>query len=88
MDEFDPLGDISFDQYAPFDPGRAQVSPRCSLEPEEPGLPLLELADWQEDASYDGKPSTYVHYSIEWKLTYNGKVLSEDTDILAAILAA
>jgi hypothetical protein len=33
-----------------------------------PGLPLLQLADWNPSLPYDESPPTCIHYSIEWKL--------------------
>lgn len=41
-------------------------------------LPLLQLADWSEDKTYD--PPTCIHYSIEWKLTVNSKLVAKDTE--------
>ncbi|KAJ3548582.1 hypothetical protein NM208_g934 [Fusarium decemcellulare] len=43
-------------------------------------LPLLQLADWDEELSYDEQPPTCVHYSIEWKLTLNHRSISKDTE--------
>ncbi|KAL0929467.1 uncharacterized protein CTRU02_215633 [Colletotrichum truncatum] len=55
------------------------ASSRLSRPPEH-GLPLLQLADWDEDKSYDEQPPTCVHYSIEWKLTVNKKMVAEDSE--------
>ncbi|KAF4447038.1 AAA family, partial [Fusarium albosuccineum] len=55
---------------SPLDPPR---SDRTSL-------PLLQLADWDEELSYDEQPPTCVHYSIEWKLTLNHRSISKDTE--------
>ncbi|KAK0703597.1 hypothetical protein B0T26DRAFT_658552, partial [Lasiosphaeria miniovina] len=43
-------------------------------------LPLLQLADWSADVAYNECPPTCIHYSIEWKLTVNGRVAAKDTE--------
>jgi hypothetical protein len=40
----------------------------------------LQLADWSEDRAYDEQPPTCIHYSIEWKLTFNSKGIARDTE--------
>jgi hypothetical protein len=46
------------------------TSPAQTNQPQRvrPGLPLLQLADWNPSLPYDESPPTCVHYSIEWKL--------------------
>ncbi|KAH8901578.1 hypothetical protein GQ53DRAFT_800935 [Thozetella sp. PMI_491] len=43
-------------------------------------LPLLRLAEWDERKTYDEHQPICIHYSIEWKLTVNGKVVSTDSE--------
>lgn len=43
-------------------------------------LPLLQLADWDEDNAYDEHPLTYIHYSIEWKLVVEKKLIAKETE--------
>ena len=42
-------------------------------------LPLLQLADWSKDNAYDEHPLTCIHYSIEWKLIVDRKLIVKET---------
>lgn len=53
---------------------------RHEMRQPDASLPLLQPADWSEELSYDEEPPTCIHYSIEWKLTVNGKGVSKDTE--------
>ena len=48
------------------------------LPPE--GLSLLQLADWDQEKTYDEEPPCCIHYSIEWKVIINNKVVSDNTE--------
>jgi hypothetical protein len=39
-------------------------------------LALLQPSDWDLEKMYDKDPPSYIHSSIEWKLTLNNKVIS------------
>ena len=43
-------------------------------------LPLLGLDDWQAGMDYDQQPPSCIHYSIEWKVALNKRVVSDDTE--------
>jgi hypothetical protein len=43
-------------------------------------LQFLQEAEWDPDKTYDEHPPTCLHYSIEWKVKVNDKVISKDTE--------
>ena len=43
-------------------------------------LPLLQLSDWNADASYDEEPPTCVRYNIEWQILLKKVRLSKITN--------
>jgi hypothetical protein len=55
----------------------------------KPGLPLLQLADWNPNLRYDESPPTYIRYSIEWKLLLKkGRLLKLISDIEQNLILA
>jgi hypothetical protein len=50
------------------------------VRPHSGKLELLKLDEWSENVTYDEEPPTCLHYSIEWKVTLNNKLLSKDTE--------
>ncbi|KAK3943788.1 hypothetical protein QBC46DRAFT_404988 [Diplogelasinospora grovesii] len=43
-------------------------------------LPMLQLADWSEDKTYDEQPPTCIQYFIKWELTVNSKQAVKQTE--------
>ncbi|OBT41609.1 hypothetical protein VE00_07827 [Pseudogymnoascus sp. WSF 3629] len=48
------------------------------LQPDK--LQLLHIDEWNDENTYDEVPPSCIHYSIEWKVTLNGKLISKDTE--------
>ena len=47
------------------------------VRPHSGRLELLDLDEWNENATYDEEPPTCLHYSIEWKVTLNNRLLKK-----------
>ena len=43
-------------------------------------LTFVQLRDWDRESRYDEVPPTCIHYSIEWKVMVNRKVILKDTE--------
>jgi len=43
-------------------------------------LQFLQLAEWNEHNSYGEDEPSCLHYSIEWKVSVNNRIISKDTE--------
>ncbi|KAF2006537.1 hypothetical protein P154DRAFT_418164, partial [Amniculicola lignicola CBS 123094] len=43
-------------------------------------LGFLPLAEWDEYNSYEEEIPSRLHYSIEWKVAVNNRVIAKDTE--------
>jgi hypothetical protein len=43
-------------------------------------LALIQQVDWDEEKTYNEDPPNCIHYSIEWKMAVNNKMISRDTE--------
>ncbi|KAF2188823.1 hypothetical protein K469DRAFT_659666 [Zopfia rhizophila CBS 207.26] len=63
------------------EPPATQSPPRTVSQKTQPQkLQFLQLAEWDEHNSYDEDEPTCLHYSIEWKVSINNRILSKDTE--------
>ncbi|KAK4451205.1 hypothetical protein QBC34DRAFT_447788 [Podospora aff. communis PSN243] len=58
----------------------ASPAPQDQPQRRRPGLPLLQLTDWNPNLPYDEAPPTCIHYSIEWKMLLKKGRLSKLTN--------
>ena len=54
--------------------------PRRQAQPQADKLQFLPLDEWDEHNSYEGDEPSCLHYSIEWKVCVNGRMVSKDTE--------
>lgn len=54
------------------------ISPGRQSQPEK--LTFVQEAEWDKEKAYDEHPPTCIRYSIEWKVTLNGKAVLKDTE--------
>ncbi|KAF2191271.1 hypothetical protein K469DRAFT_720264 [Zopfia rhizophila CBS 207.26] len=54
--------------------------PRRQARPQADKLQFLPLDEWDEHNSYEEDEPSYLHYSIEWKVCVNGRMVSKDTE--------
>jgi hypothetical protein len=43
-------------------------------------LGFCQPSDWNNEKTYDDDPPTYIHYTIELKVTVNNQMVSKDTE--------
>jgi hypothetical protein len=43
-------------------------------------LGFCQPSSWNNEKTYDEDPPTYIHYTIEWKVTVNNRMVSKDTE--------
>jgi hypothetical protein len=41
---------------------------------------VCQLTDWDKEKAYNEDPLSYIHYTIEWKVTVNNRMVSKDTE--------
>lgn len=56
-----------------------QTSSQCQ-NPSQSRLTFLQEAEWDPDLAYDSDFPNCLRYSLEWKVTLNGKAISKDTE--------
>ncbi|KAI9778682.1 MAG: hypothetical protein M1839_007913 [Geoglossum umbratile] len=80
---FTPDADFTFpDEVANETTDESLDKDTCSqqrTEPRSAKLKLLDINEWDEEKTYNEDPPSCIHYSIEWKLTLNNKLITKDT---------
>jgi hypothetical protein len=67
--------DLDDDQWNPYDDS-SQRQIQTNEETNE--LKLCQLSDWDSEKTYD---DSYIHYTIEWKMTVNNRaIMPKDTE--------
>jgi hypothetical protein len=70
----DPFAFDSYEQWDPYDDSSQQQTQANKLK-------LCQLPDWDSERTYDEDPPSYIHYSIEWKVTVNNRaIMPKDTE--------
>lgn len=75
----DVLYEVPNDRMTPFRSGQTSAA-RPQSQASVNQLDFLQLSDWIEHNSYEENTPTYIHYSVEWQVTLNNKVISKDTE--------
>jgi hypothetical protein len=55
-------------------------SPASCAQLKDDTLQFLPLDEWDVNNSYHEDVPSYLHYSIEWKITVNSRAISKDTE--------
>jgi hypothetical protein len=77
--DFTPL-DEAVDEAVESDPNENTcIQQQANSQPAK--LQLLHIDDWDEEKTYDEDIPSCIHYSIEWKVTLNNKLISKDTEL-------
>jgi len=71
-------GPFASDSYEPWDPFEDESSQQ---QTQASKLRFCQLSDWDSERTYDEDPPSYIHYSIEWKVTVKGRaIMQTDTE--------
>ncbi|KAI3343366.1 hypothetical protein F4824DRAFT_439702 [Ustulina deusta] len=90
MDDIDSYQNLSLDHYETCSPphlahssweGSLEAGDRPSdlAQNSEASLQFLPLVRWNDGVAHVDNPQSYIHYSVEWKLSLNGRVTAKDT---------
>ena len=69
----DPSAYDSDGQWDPYDNPSQQQTQASKLS-------FCQYSDWDSERVYDEDPPSYIHYSIEWKVAVNKRMISKDTE--------